>query len=157
MAAKKPTYWELLQHPNWQRKRLEVLERAHFLCEACASGEKMLHVHHSYYEKGFAPWEYPLASLHALCEECHKSAQDKMALLHRQIGKLSLDDSEMLYGYALGLEAKNDLSAVLDVYGFEVACGIADCWTISVMELIDSVQDGVIDGHRLTAIKERAK
>lgn len=35
MQMKKMTYTEQLQHPNWQRKRLEVMEAAEFSCELC--------------------------------------------------------------------------------------------------------------------------
>src|SRR6185436_14091353 len=107
------TYWELLQHPNWQRKRLHILERAAFSCEHCDDDQKTLHVHHSYYEKGLKPWEYPDESLHALCVDCHKAQQDQMVLLHRQIGKVGLANAERLYGYALALEAHEYPNVVL--------------------------------------------
>ena len=65
-------YYELLKDPRWQKKRLEVMERAGFECEECENNEVTLNVHHTYYEKGKMPWEYPTESLQCLCEECHK-------------------------------------------------------------------------------------
>ena len=33
---------------------------------------KNLHVHHTYYQRGLYPWEYPLESLQTLCWDCHE-------------------------------------------------------------------------------------
>lgn len=57
--TKQKSYIELLKHPKWQKKRLEVLKLAGFQCENCGSEEETLHIHHAYYEKGLAPWDYP--------------------------------------------------------------------------------------------------
>lgn len=157
MAGKKPTYFELLQHPQWQKKRLEVLSLAGFVCEVCDSGEKMLHVHHAYYEKGLKPWEYPIASLHCLCVDCHRKAQDSMTLLHRQIGKLGMGDTEQLIGYALGLEAADLPMAPIDVFSYEVAQGVADVWHITAEQVIAAIKDGVIDGYTLKELKDSVK
>lgn len=67
----KLSYAEQLRHPNWQRRRLERLEVARFMCECCGSGEKTLHVHHNRYIKGRLAWEYGDDDLLVLCEECH--------------------------------------------------------------------------------------
>ncbi len=58
---------------RWQKKRLEVMERAAWACEECgATGDGVtLNVHHLYYETGKAPWEYPGDALLTLCETCH--------------------------------------------------------------------------------------
>ena len=68
----KQTYYDLLRHPNWQRKRLEILERADFTCEQCGDTEKTLNVHHKRYRKGAKPWEYENHELSSLCEDCHQ-------------------------------------------------------------------------------------
>ena len=78
--AQKVSYYELLKHPKWQKRRLEVLQEAGFRCEKCGAEDATLHVHHAYYEKGLAPWDYPAQSLHNLCENCHKRAQDRADL-----------------------------------------------------------------------------
>lgn len=154
-GKRRQTYWELLQHPLWQKKRLEVLEIHGFGCESCGAADQMLHVHHSYYEKGLAPWEYPTGSLHALCPNCHRKAQNRLLVLHRQIGRIDAQDVERLHGYALGLEALQFPNAVLDVYSYEVALGVADCWRVSVSAVIASLNDGVIDGYQLDAIRKQ--
>jgi hypothetical protein len=75
----KLSYSEQLKHPNWQRKRLEILQRADFRCERCQGSESTLHVHHKHYVKGRLAWEYTAAELSALCETCHTDAHDESA------------------------------------------------------------------------------
>lgn len=74
-------YARLLQHPKWQKKRLEVLEGAEFSCERCGSQDQTLHVHHSFYDRCRKPWEYDDDQLFSLCEQCHKDVQRDTNLL----------------------------------------------------------------------------
>ena len=67
-------YWQKLQDPRWQRKRLEILNRAEFCCESCGDSQSQLQVHHGYYEKGKEPWEYEDDTLSCLCDRCHEKA-----------------------------------------------------------------------------------
>jgi hypothetical protein len=71
--ATRITYKEQLLHPNWQRKRLEMLDAANFECSSCGATEKTLHVHHKRYIKGRMVWEYEQEDLAVLCDECHAS------------------------------------------------------------------------------------
>ena len=75
------TYKDQLRHPFWQRKRLEVLQRAHFMCERCYDEETTLNVHHKRYVKGRMAWEYELIELEAVCEECHRLEHEGPDLL----------------------------------------------------------------------------
>jgi hypothetical protein len=68
----KNSYQERLSSPKWQKKRLEVLQNANWRCQLCGNDREELHVHHSYYERGRAPWDYPNSSLIALCKRCHE-------------------------------------------------------------------------------------
>ena len=61
----------------WQRKRLEVLERAGFRCARCGNTERSLHAHHKIYLKGRKPWEYEDRLLECLCELCHETAHEQ--------------------------------------------------------------------------------
>lgn len=68
-------YGEKLKDSRWQKKRLEVLSRDDWKCLCCKRGENggvCLHVHHSYYQKNKAPWEYNTDTLVTLCAECHE-------------------------------------------------------------------------------------
>lgn len=69
----KPTFAEQIKHPNWQRKRLEVLKDADWQCEHCGATDVTLNVHHKQYVKGRMYWEYERHELECLCEVCHKN------------------------------------------------------------------------------------
>ncbi len=64
-------YAELLKHPFWQRKRLEILQRDDFKCRHCNDRLSTLHIHHLFYNMGCLPWEYPDEVLITLCDLCH--------------------------------------------------------------------------------------
>lgn len=96
-------FWEAYRHPEWQKKRLEIMQRDGFSCKRCGSKDDTLNVHHGYYLKDHKPWEYPNQSLHTLCEICHKIVQDKLATAKTLIGSLSIGDIDRLIGYAAGL------------------------------------------------------
>ncbi len=68
---------------RWQQMRLQVMDRDGWKCMCCgACGEgTTLNVHHSYYEKGMAPWEYDAETLHTLCQECHEAIHSTQQLL----------------------------------------------------------------------------
>lgn len=66
------TYFEKLKDPRWQRKRLEAMEAAEFMCQMCCDSTTTLHVHHKAYFKGREPWEYDIEQLAVVCENCHK-------------------------------------------------------------------------------------
>jgi hypothetical protein len=99
-------YWKKLSDRRWQRKRLEILERAGFECESCgdASNEKQLHIHHTYYEKGVEPWEYPEESLMCVCKDCHKRMEH---IRLRLLKAAKPADQERIIGYAKGLVMYN--------------------------------------------------
>lgn len=65
-------YKEQVKSPKWKRRRLEILQRDDFTCQICGCKEKMLHVHHTAYEKGKMIWDYPDEMLITLCEDCHE-------------------------------------------------------------------------------------
>ncbi len=68
-------YAQKLKSPKWQKKRLEVLQRAGFACECCKDTEETLHVHHLIYHKE-DPWDIPDNHLECLCETCHANRED---------------------------------------------------------------------------------
>jgi len=85
----KLTYKEMLQHPEWQKKRLEVLSAHKFACEQCHGADTQLHVHHGYYDNSIKLWEYDLEHLHCLCSVCHDEAHKLTINLMKQV---SADD-----------------------------------------------------------------
>ena len=91
----KEWYAEQCRKPEWQKKRLEVLELAGWKCEMCWQTEKTLSVHHHYYKSGAKPWEYPNRAYMAVCESCHK-------LLHRKnFAGIAMDALFRVFSYDL--------------------------------------------------------
>lgn len=86
-------YWEKLQDPRWQKKRLEVMQEAGFECSRCGSTENTLNVHHKEYLKGHEPWEYDLEQLVCLCKDCHELMHDSNYALRYVISNLPIDFS----------------------------------------------------------------
>ena len=120
MTEAKKSYYELLKHPKWQEKRLKIMEEAGFECQNCGSKDDTLHVHHLYYEKDKAPWDYPEEALQCLCENCHKEAKGLQALLKEQIKQLAIIGGsaiEELIGYALGIQA-SETSEVIEITSY---------------------------------------
>lgn len=65
-------YAELLRDPRWQKKRLEVLDKAGWACDICYEDEMELQVHHKRYRWNAKPWEYDSNELRCLCKKCHE-------------------------------------------------------------------------------------
>jgi len=99
MTKSKKAFLDKYKHPLWQKRRLEIFEKAKFQCQMCYLEDKTLHVHHQYYEYGKDPWDYPDESLHCLCEDCHKKAESNKKAL-KELAKIfpPYDAGEML-GY----------------------------------------------------------
>jgi hypothetical protein len=91
------SYKEQLQHPLWQKKRLEIMQRDNFTCRYCSSIENQLHVHHLIYLKNIHIWEYPDNLLLTLCNKCHSM------------------ESEDGYIASLGIGLITDLSLLCDM------------------------------------------
>lgn len=96
----KLTFAEQIKHPNWQRKRLEVMEAAGFMCENCGANDVTLNVHHRQYVKGRMYWDYERSELQCLCENCHKSEHDARDGLASLLAEVSTADAySFLAGY----------------------------------------------------------
>jgi Putative metallopeptidase len=76
--AERPSDYEQLKPPKWQKKRRAIMQRAGFECEDCGHRNVTLHGHHSSDEKGHAPWEYPNESRRCFCEHCHTKTQERI-------------------------------------------------------------------------------
>lgn len=107
--ARATSYADQLKHPNWQRKRLEILQAANFGCEKCGATEKTLHVHHKKYVKGRKAWEYSRDELASLCEDCHErehSMKDALdTLLARQWMDKGMSGVDIAAGFLAGFLA----------------------------------------------------
>lgn len=157
-------YFELLNHPMWQKKRLTILEMHGYECEECGETEKKLNVHHTYYEKGLKPWEYPNRSLRCLCDKCHKKAHEQRKELNRAIGYGGTVSLERISGYIFGSEAMNVPPTRFAVHSNEFACGVGDAFGVPEDRIIESLDENqMIDGfdlerlsieHRISELKK---
>jgi len=98
----KQTYYEKLQHPLWQQRRLKIMQNAEFKCQSCGSADKQLNVHHLYYITNRDPWQYPDWALKCLCKDCHSSAHNEFRDAH---GHVILEPFEEMLSW---LEGSND-------------------------------------------------
>ena len=69
-------YKEELQHPKWQKRRLQIMSLYDFKCFHCGDDSETLHVHHLRYRNNYLgerlkPWEYEDNDLQCLCDTCH--------------------------------------------------------------------------------------
>ena len=137
-------YRELLRDPRWQKKRLEVFERANFECESCGSQNKNLHAHHRSYKRGAKPWEYPGESLECLCEECHLVATQQRDSLNKELESIDADSLSVLIGVAKGLAVQGvdtypvALNNYEEVYGFSLVC------RFDIQQVIERLSNGML-------------
>jgi hypothetical protein len=124
------SYADLLNDRRWQKKRLEVLDAAGWLCENCGSADnsEQLHVHHKRYVRGRKPWEYDAGDLQALCEKCHKYAGDTIKNLGEAIDELKLlcgpGEIEEVTGFIKAVVALLNGTYHIRVNTYEEACGV---------------------------------
>ena len=88
----KVSYYEKLQHPLWQQRRLEIMNKWNFKCEQCDSDDIQLNVHHLYYVSGRDPWQYPDWALRCLCKDCHKEKHEQIINAEGTFTKESFED-----------------------------------------------------------------
>jgi hypothetical protein len=172
MSGRKP-YWELLKDPRWQEMRLRVMSREGFKCQLCGDKSATQHVHHTYYEKGMSPWEYPEETLQNLCEKCHERAEmERLHLLKMLAGlprKRMLQVIGFVQGAAVvrseelelplcreGWSAHDQLDALFGMLVFIHAMKESD--TVFRKDLMDLVgicrEDGIVDRERIRLVQD---
>jgi len=86
------TYNELLRDERWSAKRNRIVKRSEGRCENCGLKTTRLDVHHCYYRYGRMPWQYPDASLLALCREFHKTRPELELKWRSFIPRLKIEE-----------------------------------------------------------------
>lgn len=124
----RPAYWQLLQDPRWQRRRLEIMERDGFACVNCESEDRTLNVHHKLYRSGAMPWEYEDDVLETLCGPCHKRRSEVEKYLKENTALCSGDELDAITAYAATVAAYSihDLEKHLNCWSYGSAQGYAD-------------------------------
>lgn len=147
------TYWEMLKHPKWQRKRLEILERDAFTCQDCGSSTNTLHVHHTYYERKLKPWDYPNESLRTLCETCHESAQDDMTQMQRALVTVDSSSLKTVIGYAAATGTLMEPRRTIPCRSYEEAVGIGAAWLKPASAVIAACSQGRVSYIGVMAVE----
>jgi hypothetical protein len=166
----KKSYYEQLKHPKWQARRLEVLNRAGFTCEACGDQETTLHVHHILYRKGAAPWEYADHELQALCENCHASWHLMKARLDeivaRVMARIGNGGVERVVGYLQAMLVQEEVgeeprASCIEVETADELEGVADFFGLHWMDVqgwVEKIDGGYgLDYYELRARDPRRK
>ncbi len=134
------------------KKSPKVYERSNFECSHCGANDKMLAVHHSYYEKGLKPWEYPDDSLHCLCEGCHAVAQSIKSEINRLFGSIDLSDHVRVLGYLRGLHAMANSPEESTLESYEIALGFGDACDLTAEDVIGIQNNGVVRAEDLLSL-----
>lgn len=138
MAKQKKSYWEQLQDPRWQRKRLEVMERDDWTCVECGAKDVTLNVHHTYYLDGYEPWSYPTDSLKTLCKDCHNEVSQMVKAIRNIAGGLPVWALYKLRGYAVSaLLPHYEIGGTIEIGCDDELYGVIDAaqWTIPLEEM----------------------
>lgn len=99
-------FFEQYNRPEWQKKRLEAMQRAGFKCSMCGNDEDKLQVHHRKYISGRKVWEYDISELDVLCDSCHGYAHATKDLMDSVILGLNPD---RLYDAAMLIVSLSDI------------------------------------------------
>ena len=141
MTTTKLSYREQLMHPNWQRKRLEMLECAGWECQNCGDAGTTLHVHHKRYVKGRMAWEYGDDELRVLCEPCHTSEHANRELFERLMA------------------GEIDMSRVIGLVGGFMDCNLSldhetseECRTVGQLDFIFGQIASIIESSNLERV-----
>ncbi len=103
------TYSEQLKHPNWQKKRLEILERDKWTCQICGDTETQLQIHHQEYDKSYQTmaWQYPNHIYKTLCADCHTALtnhlEDHGTDKEFDVMKIKRNGHKLVFIYSKGL------------------------------------------------------
>lgn len=108
------TYQDQLRDVEWQKKRLEVMQRDDWTCTRCGRVTGEMNVHHKRYRKGMPPWLSPLDELTTFCRNCHEVEHGL-----KRIGDVSASRLPMLKptaeDYAVAAKARAELKRILGV------------------------------------------
>lgn len=150
------SYAEQLRHPNWQRKRLQILERDEWSCQACLARDRELHVHHKVYVKGRLAWEYADEELQTLCKDCHQTRHELEQELKALLAEVSPGEAiELLTGYITVAIGSDEESAVFDTAPLRYAGMLAR--TLEAMDWEDAQAVGRFVRERFMASVNRGK
>jgi hypothetical protein len=148
---KNNAFFKKYKDPRWQKKRLEIMERDEFSCLDCGDSEKTLNVHHKWYEKDTAPWDYPDECYETLCEDCHKEHENTKSQIKEYIKKLYHSEQDQLLGYLKALDPNLEMSGFIKVDNYENIIGVCDYFEIKKEDVNKFVNIGS-NAHKLSVM-----
>lgn len=134
------SYWEKLQDPRWQKRRLEIFGRAEFKCEECGNGKLQLHCHHKIYHKGREPWDYPDKELACLCDPCHEKWHEVKDVLNAILVELSIDRMRELLSYGVALAMQDGKATKCTLYSWPSYVGFSNAFQLDPAQ-VEQVTD----------------
>ena len=149
-------FWEKYKDPRWQKRRLQIMELAHFSCSDCGDDKTTLNVHHKWYRKGADPWDYQDDELVCLCAPCHEvfhESKDTITAILRGAESNLEGLAGLLAGYLSGNDALDPSTAEIgrqaDPVFFQIGLAAAAiehqvfCGNIhAAMQLLERVYSG---------------
>lgn len=168
--TRKPNeFFAKYKHPNWQEKRLKVMDEAGFQCSHCGDKDSTLNVHHISYLKNRDPWEYENKELLCLCEGCHAemhAMEDRLKdALHsyKVVSYQTMQSTEELIGYLVASSQQGPFRVKAHdddgwLYGFLIAyrsnskeftADITDPGEFLNLRALIAADDGYIDHNWL--------
>jgi hypothetical protein len=133
-------FWEKYKDPRWQRVRLTVMNREQFTCEKCKRKDVTLNVHHGYYERGRDPWDYPTASLHCYCENCHELVHSKLSTIKLSLSFLPDAYFDEINGFLIALNCEMKPDKKFPIFGDKVCAGFAAHFGIPKQAVLDFIR-----------------
>jgi hypothetical protein len=147
-------FWEAYRHPEWQKKRLEIMEERGFKCQECKATDKTLNVHHSRYIRGRKPWEYDNGYLHCLCEDCHARKHELAEWVRHHLPYLSDSQTLQLVGYIKGLSLQGGLTRGVILGGLtgqrEILTGLFHAWGMDCEDPESAVEGMLTEDGKMT-------
>ena len=102
-------YAKLLRSPEWREKRKEIIAKS-LRCQKCGRTGRRLTVHHSYYDYGRLPWDYPDEAHMVVCNgRCHREADEDREEQQRDAGNYKLFGWQWELGKACQRPNKREL------------------------------------------------
>lgn len=141
------TYADDLKRPEWQKKRLRVLEAANWRCARCGSEHRQLHAHHKIYIKGMRPWDYADELLECLCDPCHNAAhaeRDELdwMIAQRPTFEVSMFTDAVASAIAHG-KPNVELPPKINAAFREIGAALAGRGSGSIHDAMNALQDAI--------------
>ena len=116
-------YSDKLKDPRWQKKRLEIMDKAGFKCSSCGNSKDTLNVHHTVYIKNRYVWDYPDEYLRCVCDQCHSFYHLLTQRIATMVGLMDLERLSFVVGSMLNVSGLMDKNKQVQFLNNSMAIG----------------------------------